>query len=75
VAYAEVLGGPEEQPIGQWRYRVPRRPLAIVDTLRNGPLFEELGETRVRMTKRLDEETGARAVALIDAAVANPRTR
>jgi hypothetical protein len=75
VAHAEVLGPPRDQPVAQWAKSVPRRTTAVVDTYRNGPLFEELGLKPVRMTRRLDDETGARAVALIDAAVASPRTR
>lgn len=69
VAYAEVLGSPADRPVLQWRFQVPRRVIAVVRSLRDGPAFALLDTAPVRMTKRLDDGTGALAVELIDLAV------
>lgn len=69
VAYADVTAPPEHNPFLQWDYRVRRRVVAVVETLRDGPAFDLLEVPPVRMTKRLGNDVGDRAVELIARAV------
>lgn len=68
VAVGRVLGPPQPLAVLQWPFRVPVEHLAVVDTLRDGPAFGLLETAPVRVTKRLDDGTGARAVDLLERA-------
>lgn len=65
VAAAEVEEAPVEKPFLRWGYQVRREVFALVDTLRNAPAFDLLEVPPVRVTKRLDADTGEQAVGLI----------
>lgn len=74
VAFGTVLAPPEEKPFLRWTFQVRREIAAVVPTLRDAAPFDVLETKPVRMTKRLDETQGAKAVELIRAAAQRPRS-
>jgi hypothetical protein len=68
VAVGTVVARPENTTVGQWPFQVRREITLLVATLRDAPRFELLETAPIRMTKRLDEATGQKAVELIEAA-------
>ncbi len=62
VAFATVRSAPVQRTVEQWAYRVPRDITAVVPTLGDAAPFDVLGAPPIRVTMRLDDATGARAV-------------
>ena len=68
VAVGTVDARPEARRVAEWDYSVRRTITDLVPTLRLGPPLENLRLPPIRLTKRLDDDTGAEAVRQIQQA-------